>query len=103
MSHLIYLNNSSPTHPTSVYSEVDCGTPFEVPTLHVLFSRPVEPALIPNPAIHHTVGKAAITETREELISWIADEALGGDRDAAEWILLITIARVYVIHASNLS
>jgi hypothetical protein len=39
-----------------------------------------------------------IAKIREELISWIADESLGGDRDAAEWILLISIARVYVFH-----
>ena len=35
---------------------------------------------------------------RDELIAWIASEALGGDLDAAEWVLLTSIARVYVIH-----
>lgn len=69
-----------------------------MPTLHVLFSRPLESALFP--AIYS--ARAAVAETREELISWIADEALGGDRDAAEWVLLISIARVYVIHFSHL-
>jgi hypothetical protein len=33
---------------------------------------------------------------REDLITWIAEEALGGDREAAEWILLISISRVSV-------
>lgn len=32
----------------------------------------------------------------DELISWVADESLGGDKDAAEWALLTSIARVYV-------
>ncbi len=35
---------------------------------------------------------------REELLDWIADEALGGDRDAAEWVLLACVARVYALH-----
>ncbi|KAI9443235.1 mini-chromosome maintenance replisome factor-domain-containing protein [Lactarius indigo] len=39
----------------------------------------------PDPFQHHV---------REELLSWIADEALGGDRDAAEWVLLTCVARV---------
>lgn len=67
-----------------------------MPTLHVLFSCPLEPTLVPviYPAAVDEVG---IAETREDLISWIADEGLGGDRDAAEWILLTSIARVYAI------
>ena len=28
----------------------------------------------------------------------MADEALGGDRDAAEWVLLACVARVYAPH-----
>jgi len=61
----------------------------EVPTLHVLFSQPLPPTLIPRtyPAENST------SALREELISWIAEEALGGDRDAAEWVLLTSIAR----------
>ncbi|KAF9073610.1 mini-chromosome maintenance replisome factor-domain-containing protein [Rhodocollybia butyracea] len=31
---------------------------------------------------------------RNELISWIADESLAGDKDAAEWVLLSIISRV---------
>ncbi|KAL7283147.1 LOW QUALITY PROTEIN: hypothetical protein ACG7TL_002573 [Trametes sanguinea] len=33
-------------------------------------------------------------KVRDELIAWIAEEALGGDRVAAEWVLLSCIARV---------
>ena len=33
-------------------------------------------------------------DVRAQLIQWIAEEALGGDHDAAEWVLLACIARV---------
>jgi len=33
---------------------------------------------------------------RQELIDWLANEALAGDKVAAEWILLCAIARVFV-------
>ncbi|KAH9049897.1 mini-chromosome maintenance replisome factor-domain-containing protein [Lactarius hengduanensis] len=59
-----------------------------VPTLHVLFVREYHLNIFeasPDPSQHHV---------REELLSWIADEALGGDRDAAEWVLLTCVARV---------
>ena len=60
-----------------------------VPTLHVLFVREHRLNVLeasPDPFQHHI---------REGLISWIAEEALGGDRDAAEWVLLTCVARVY--------
>ncbi|KAI0051140.1 hypothetical protein FA95DRAFT_1535295 [Auriscalpium vulgare] len=61
----------------------------DVPTLHVLFTRPhkLEPITL-------GLGDSADESLREELIGWIADEALGGDRDAAEWFLLASLARV---------
>ena len=60
-----------------------------MPTLHVLFVRKHRLDIFeasPDPFQHHI---------REELLSWIAEEALGGDRDAAEWVLLTCVARVY--------
>jgi hypothetical protein len=33
---------------------------------------------------------------RDDLISWIANEGLAGDKDAAEWVLLNIIGKVYV-------
>ncbi|KAF5383453.1 hypothetical protein D9757_006108 [Collybiopsis confluens] len=36
----------------------------------------------------------SVQSLRSELISWIADEALAGDQDAAEWVLLSVISRV---------
>jgi hypothetical protein len=64
-----------------------------VPTLHVLFVRDDPPNILgaPKDPIELNV--------REELLDWIADEALGGDRDAAEWVLLACVARVYVPQA----
>jgi hypothetical protein len=61
-----------------------------VPTLHVLFIREHRLDILTTP-------KDPIQQhVREELLDWIADEALGGDRDAAEWVLLACVARVYV-------
>jgi hypothetical protein len=59
------------------------------PTLHVLFVREHRLDVLEAP-------KVPIQQhVREELLDWIADEALGGDRDAAEWVLLACVARVY--------
>ncbi|KAI0822638.1 putative alanine racemase-domain-containing protein, partial [Trametes gibbosa] len=85
----------------------------DAPTLHVLFSRAHHlarsfprvkrhtrdahiissegPRLLPSPADDNV-------HVRQELISWIADEALGGDRVAAEWALLSCVARVQSRH-----
>jgi Mini-chromosome maintenance replisome factor len=69
-----------------------------VPTLHVLFTREHRLDIL-------TAPKDAVQpHVREELLTWIADEALGGDRDAAEWVLLTCVARVYVSsHVPELS
>ncbi|KAH9951487.1 mini-chromosome maintenance replisome factor-domain-containing protein [Amylocystis lapponica] len=78
-------------------------SPVDVPTLHVLFSRTHSHGLLcrryPRPeAPLSTDGTSATYQTpartRENLIAWIADEALGGDREAADWVLLTCIARV---------
>lgn len=66
-----------------------------MPTLHVLFYNPIPTTIVhrnyPEPSILQDV-----TTIRDELIAWLADEGLGGDRVVAEWILLCAIARVYV-------
>ena len=62
-----------------------------VPTLHVLFVREDRLNILEAP-------KDSIQQpVREELLDWIANEALGGDRDAAEWVLLTCVARVYAL------
>ena len=94
----------------SLSSSLDASV--DVPTLHVLYvqqhpsnllTRPY-PSFVPTttPVSDAPSGKGkerAISqmrpeEVRTQLIQWIADEALGGDCDAAEWVLLACIARV---------
>lgn len=69
--------------------DVEAESPPEVPTLHVLFTRPHEGSLLVRP-----YPSAQAATVRDELIQWVASETLGGDVDAAEWILLSSIARV---------
>ncbi|KII88881.1 hypothetical protein PLICRDRAFT_109472 [Plicaturopsis crispa FD-325 SS-3] len=95
----IYGQDSDTIKSTEVYTFVGIltleslnpeleSTP-DVPTLHVLFSRPHLPTLVPRP-----YPADDITQVRVDLINWIAEEALGGDRDAAEWALLVAISRI---------
>ncbi|KAF8892672.1 mini-chromosome maintenance replisome factor-domain-containing protein [Infundibulicybe gibba] len=60
-----------------------------VPTLHVLYTQPLPITVINRSPILREPVKAL----REDLIDWIADEGLAGDREAAEWVLLCIIAR----------
>ncbi|KAF9037006.1 hypothetical protein BDZ89DRAFT_1061703 [Hymenopellis radicata] len=57
-----------------------------VPALHVLFSQPYAP---PPPPL---TTKADPT-LRDDMISWIANNGLAGDRVAAEWVLLSSLAK----------
>lgn len=82
-----------------------------VPTLHVLFTRSVPRTIasgykFPMEVVPTTTAenidvvqniesaRLEITRLREELVSWMAEEALGGDREAAEWVLLVATSRV---------
>lgn len=38
---------------------------------------------------------------RDELIQWIADEGLGGDKTAATWLLLLNLGKVSVMTTSS--
>lgn len=60
-----------------------------VPSLHVLCHKLQSTGNAP-----HTEELATV---REDLIKWIADEALGGDEDAAQWLLLELSAKVSVL------
>ncbi|KDQ19812.1 hypothetical protein BOTBODRAFT_27237 [Botryobasidium botryosum FD-172 SS1] len=79
------------------------------PTLHVLFSIPRPPTITPFPYPFSAGSPEAspigdvplqadvdhgVLELRNELISWIADEALGGDKEAAEWVVLTCVGKV---------
>lgn len=69
-------------------SRLHSNPELDVPTLHVLFSAP-HPLGAYTPA-----APEPDAQVRAELVAWIADAALAGDRDAAEWVLLTAVARV---------
>ncbi|KAF9459336.1 mini-chromosome maintenance replisome factor-domain-containing protein [Collybia nuda] len=70
-----------------LHGDLETPDPPFVPTLHVLFSQPIPSTLIPRTSKHLE------RDIRDELITWIAEQGLGGDREAAEWVLLCTLAR----------
>ena len=82
------------THVVRCALDNENGTPQDVPTLHVLFTKPhaSNNLLRQFPSTPGTNDK----DIRKELVSWIANEGLGGHIQAAEWVLLSCIARVYV-------
>lgn len=78
-------------------------------TIHVLFSCPqrLASAMFPYPmrpipsppngdeasTLQLAEGNSPIERVRSALIDWLATEALGGDKFAAEWVLLCMISR----------
>ncbi|KAH8117162.1 putative alanine racemase-domain-containing protein [Phellopilus nigrolimitatus] len=62
-----------------------------ITTLHVLFHRTIQNTVLPSPTL---LQSSQTIITRNKLIDWLSSEALGGDRDAAEWVLLCCIASV---------
>ncbi|KDQ60574.1 hypothetical protein JAAARDRAFT_31540 [Jaapia argillacea MUCL 33604] len=79
----------------STHSDLDES--ISVPTLHVLFWKSHPRTLLPR-----SYPVDGVDGVRGQLISWIATEALGGDTDAAEWILLVCIARTISRHPALL-
>jgi len=63
--------------------------PTEVPTLHVLFSRSHSSSLV-----RHQYPSSD-DSIHDDLVDWIAEEGLNGDHEAAEWVLLACIAKVF--------
>ncbi|KAG1748962.1 putative alanine racemase-domain-containing protein [Suillus paluster] len=59
-----------------------------VPSLHVLCHK--------LQSTGDTPPAKELTTTRDDLIKWIADEALGGDEVAAQWLVLELCAKVYI-------
>ncbi|GLB35181.1 putative mini-chromosome maintenance replisome factor [Lyophyllum shimeji] len=74
-----------------LHADLELAHPPFVPTLHVVFSQPVRTTIVPR---EYPLASPTTSELRDELIAWIADTSLAGDRDAAEWVLLCGIARV---------
>ncbi|EAU88420.2 hypothetical protein CC1G_05186 [Coprinopsis cinerea okayama7 len=54
-----------------------------VPTIHVLFARPIPSTLVPRSFPDQSL-LPDLEVAREKLVSWIADEGLSGDRLAAD-------------------
>ena len=70
------------------------GDQVEVPALHVLFSSSEQDNTAEQTdRLPSNLQLADVPRIRELLIDWIAEEALCGDREAAEWVLLASIAR----------
>ncbi|TFK42808.1 mini-chromosome maintenance replisome factor-domain-containing protein [Crucibulum laeve] len=74
-------------------SVLDTDSPINVPTLHVLFFRQIPHTIVPRVFPSESLLPSS-DGVRNELIAWIAEEALAEDREAAEWVLLAAIARV---------
>lgn len=66
----------------------------EIPTLHVLFT--VDSSDIPQLA--GTLSKPAQIDPssaiKDALVTWLAEEALAGDKEVAQLVLLMTICQV---------
>ena len=59
------------------------------PVLHVTYAQvPASEGIPSNPPGN------SITVIYEELVDWVSQEALAGDRDAAELTILCSVARV---------
>ncbi|GAA5996352.1 uncharacterized protein JCM10292_007553 [Rhodotorula paludigena] len=67
-----------------------------VPALHVVFTRPAPTPSLPKSSASSREG------LRKELVAYLADQ-LGGDKDAAEWVLLALLARIHTRHATGMS
>lgn len=78
-----------------LHSQTDTEDAPNVPTLHVLFSRPLPDTILPVDSSSSAAANRA--SVRAELIRWIAQKALGGDELVAEKVLLSVIGRVYVV------
>lgn len=86
-SRILPFSRFSDRHQSIVSDITDDAN--EVPTLHVLFSQPHTQPLF------RYLQSASDGSVYDDLVDWIAEEGLAGDRDVAEWVLLACISRVY--------
>jgi hypothetical protein len=78
-----------PLEPLRTVSEAETEA-VTVPVLHVMFLQ------VPTSGIPFGPRGSALTATYERLVDWVSEEALAGDRDAAELIIVCSVAKVYV-------
>ncbi|KAK4705715.1 hypothetical protein P7C70_g487, partial [Phenoliferia sp. Uapishka_3] len=79
-----------------VNDEAHETAPATATALHVIFDLPVTP---PTPTFAISPEMQSI---RSQLVEYLAD-AVGGDVDAAEWILLALLGRIHTRHTSGLT
>jgi len=79
-----------------IYREGDDvnGRSTEIPTLHVLFT--VDGSDIPQLAgiLSKPVQVDPSSAIKNALVTWLAEEALAGDKEVAQWVLLMTVCQV---------
>jgi len=78
------------TNAFDVFEHADSTPPPVVPALHVLYTLP-SPSPLPTSS---EITRADAETLRSEIIEYLASE-LDGDLEAAEWLLLALIARMY--------
>lgn len=83
--------------PASERLSFDMDSLTLVPTIHVLYSLPLGPTIVDREYPVTFPPPKPKEDIRDELITWVADEGLAGDRDAAEWVILCALARVLVL------
>ncbi|KAF4615096.1 hypothetical protein D9613_002856 [Agrocybe pediades] len=71
---------------------IELSHPITVPTLHVLFATPIMRTIIPRSFPEPSI-LSDIDSLRTDLVDWVAEEGLAGDRLTAEWVLLSAISR----------
>lgn len=86
---LVHIPDMSPREEDDV-----SGKFTETQTLHVLFA--VDESTIPQSAgILLKPAQADPTNSiKDVLVTWLAEEALAGDEDVAQWVLLMVISQV---------
>lgn len=82
----------------SQFDRIDVEADTEAPTIHVLYALLHERSIILRPYPLDTQEDQSnlrmILQIRQKLIDWVADQALGEDKEVAEWVVLHAIARV---------
>ncbi|BGP30158.1 hypothetical protein JCM10296v2_001910 [Rhodotorula toruloides] len=79
-------------------SETTSSSTSTVPALHIILTRPASKPTLPDAPTE----KEARETLRKELVAYLAD-SLGGDSDAAEWVLLALVARIHTRHATGMA
>lgn len=75
-----------------MHATIETESPVLVPTLHVFYSEPLPPTIVPR--LYPQFASEEAAPLFDELVEWVAHEALAGDTLASRWILLTLVGRV---------